>query len=964
MDTYRLEIAVKDAHDEALARELRGFNLPDLAAVREIRVYTVAGDFSLADAARAAREFFADAVVDIFAVNAAVLDETGQTILEIRRKNGVMNPAEQSIKRGLQQLGLRPDWVRQSRKYLLAWHNAAPDLAPLKNAVEKLLANVVIEEFFIGENAPSQKPVAAPYVFKKVSVPLAALNDDELVALSRRQQLYMSLAEMKRVQQYFAELGRDPTDIELETVAQTWSEHCGHKTFKGLINYTDATTGETRVIDNLLKSTVARVTRELSPEWCWSVFVDNSGVIEFTPEMGVGFKVETHNHPSAIEPYGGAGTGIGGCIRDPMGTGLGGQPILNTDVFCFGLPDLPDDQTPRGCLHPRRIMNGVIAGVRDYGNRMGIPTANGALLFDERYTGNPLVFCGNLALIPKKYATRRRPVGGELVIVVGGGTGRDGIHGATFSSVELDENSEMVSSGAVQIGNPIEQKKVLDFLLRARDAELYSALTDCGAGGLSSAVGEMGEECGVEVDLDKAPLKYAGLNYTEIWISEAQERMVISANEKNLAALQKLADEENVTLAVIGKFRADKKLRLRYQGKSVGELTMDFLHDGCPRRTLTAKWEAPALSEPVLPDAVNYGAALKKILAAWNVCSKEWVIRQYDHEVQGASVIKPLGGAAHDSPNDAAVIAPLLGQTTGLAVANGINPKYSDIDPYWMAANAIDEALRNLVAVGGSLDRCALLDNFCWGNCDKPDRLAGLVRAAQACYDIAKIYGVPFVSGKDSLNNEYGVGERTICIPGTLLISAMAVMPDCRRAVSADLKNGGNYLYIVGDTRNELGGSHFYATLGVIGKNVPLVNAAANKKVFTALAAASTAGLCKSMHDCAEGGLAVAAAEMAFGGGLGATLDLSNLPPVLAGELTTAQALFSESSGRLLVEVTHADAYTFEQLMKRHGASCAHIGGATLAPELRVYDAKKNLVLSENIGDLKAAWQEKSRVES
>ena len=512
----------------------------------------------------------------------------------------------------------------------------------------------------------------------------------------------------------------------------------------------------------------------------------------------------------------------------------------------------------------------------------------------------------------------------------------------------------MVSSGAVQIGNPIEQKKVLDFLLRARDAGLYSCITDCGAGGLSSAIGEMGEECGVEVDLEKAPLKYEGLSATEIWISEAQERMVIAANEKDLPALAKLAQEENVSITPIARFRDDRRLILRYQGHEVADLEMSFLHDGCPRRTREAVWAAPKTTEPPLPAGLDCGKALKEVLASYNVCSKEWIIRQYDHEVQGASVVKPLVGVSHDAPGDAAVIAPVLGDVRAVAVSNGINPKYSDIDPYWMAACAIDEALRNLVAVGASLKRCAVLDNFCWGNCDKPDRLAGLVRAAKACHDVAKAFGVPFVSGKDSLNNEYGVGSDTICIPGTLLISAMAIMDDCRKAVTSDAKKAGDAVYLVGKTYDELGGSHLYALLGEVGRNVPQVRAETAKRAFNALAACTEKGLCRALHDCSEGGLAVAAAEMAFGGGLGLAIDLGQV--ATEGKLDAVKTLFSESASRLLAEVAPAKQAEFEKTLRDAGVDFAKIGAVNDSRRLTATSGGR-AVIDADITALKDAWQ-------
>ncbi|MFW5858085.1 MAG: AIR synthase-related protein, partial [Planctomycetota bacterium] len=635
--------------------------------------------------------------------------------------------------------------------------------------------------------------------------------------------------------------------------------------------------------------------------------------------------------------------------------GLGAKPVINTDVFCFGPPDLPADRVPKGALHPRRVMKGVVAGVRDYGNRMGIPTANGAIYFDERYIGNPLVFCGTAGLIPRSMVEKASKPG-DLVLVVGGRTGRDGIHGATFSSVELHEESETVSSGAVQIGNPIEEKKVRDFMLRARDAGLFHCTTDCGAGGLSSAVGEMGEAIGVEVDLDRAPLKYDGLSYTEIWISEAQERMVLAAEEADLPALQAIAHEEDVELTVIGRFTDDRLLRLRYNGVEVARLEMDFLHNGVPRIAREAVWTAPDAAEPALPVPADCTDALRGILGAWNVCSKEWVIRQYDHEVQGTSVLKPLVGAANDGPGDAAVIAPRPGSRRGLALSVGLNPKYSDLDPYAMAAAAIDEALRNIIAVGGSLDRCAILDNYCWGNCEKPDRLGGLVRATQACYDVAKAYGVPFVSGKDSLNNEFATANGTVAIPGTLLVSAMAVLDDVTRAVSMDAKAAGNAIYLVGVTRDELGASHYYALHGERGANVPRVRTDEGKAAFAGLSACTRTGLVRALHDLSEGGLAVAAAEVAFAGGLGLDLSLADIPTDGAA-LDAVRLLFSESQSRFLAEVEPGNAAAFEAALADAGAAHARIGEVTGSDRLVIRDADGQTVVDGTLADLKAAWQ-------
>ncbi|MCD8139662.1 MAG: phosphoribosylformylglycinamidine synthase subunit PurL [Planctomycetaceae bacterium] len=955
--TYHIEVAVRDPEMDVDAKaalhDLQEFGLSELTNARSARLYSIHGNFSARDIDRIASELLCDPVVEMFSVNQPVFPSRDNLdhMVDIARRPGVMEPSEASALKGVRELGFEAEWLRTGRRYIL---NGPVSKNALYTAVTRILANPIIEQVSIDTPLKLSKVPGETSYHDRQEIVLDGLSDEELEKLSLSGQLYMSLEEMQTVQAYYRGLGRNPTDIELETIAQTWSEHCSHKTFRGKVRYRE-NGGEVELIDNLLKTTVAKVTRDLDKEWCWSVFEDNSGVIDFNGEIGVAFKVETHNHPSAIEPYGGAGTGIGGVIRDPLGTGLGGKPILNTDVFCFGPPDLPQDEMPQGALHPLRVFKGVVAGVRDYGNRMGIPTANGAICFDKRFIGNPLVFCGNLAVIPKEMAKKRSPKEGEIALVVGGRTGRDGIHGATFSSVELDENSEMMSSGAVQIGNPIEEKKVTDFLLRARDAALYSCITDCGAGGLSSALGEMGEHVGVQVELDKVPLKYDGLTYYEIWISEAQERMVISTDPSNLPALQALAKEENVEITPIATFTGDHHLSLLWKGHEVGRLDMEFLHDGIPMTEREAEWVTPTHPEPDPVADEDYTETLKKLLSSWDICSKEWVIRQYDHEVQGGSVLKPLQGVDETGPGDAAVITPILGDTRAIAVSNGIKAGYSDIDPYWMAAMAIDEALRNLVAVGAGLERAAILDNFCWGNTNKPDRLGGLVRAAKACHDIALAYGTPFISGKDSLNNEFAVGGDVIAIPGTLLISAVSVMPDCRKAVSMDLKREGSPVYLVGLTANELGASHYYMLRDAIGNTVPKVDPKVGMAVFTGLHNAMQAGTVLACHDCSEGGFAVAAAEMAFSGGLGLEADVASM--AVTGEVPVVARLFGESASRLIAEVDAGRVEEFEKNLRDAGAPFARIG--TVAGQQRLVVKNGDQVLVDaDIESLKTAWRD------
>jgi phosphoribosylformylglycinamidine synthase subunit PurSL len=827
-----------------------------------------------------------------------------------------------------------------------------------------------------------------------VTVPIRTRDDAGLVALSKSGQLSLSLAEMRTIQTHFQDLGRDPTDIELETIAQTWSEHCSHKTLKGIIDFTmtdAAGTTSTERIDNLLKATIFGATQELrrsfgADDWCVSVFEDNAGIVRFDDKHNVCFKVETHNRPSAIEPYGGANTGLGGVIRDLLGTGLGARPICNTDVFCFAPPTTPAESLPAGVLHPQKVIHGVVAGVRDYGNRMGIPTVNGAVCFDPRYIGNPLVYCGTVGVIPIDKSTKT-VAPGDLIVALGGRTGRDGIHGATFSSAELHSDSEKVSGGAVQIGNAIAEKKLADVLLAARDRGLYRAVTDCGAGGFSSAVGEMGEKVGAVVHLDRAPLKYQGLTYTETWISEAQERMVLAVPPESWEALRTLCDSENVEATALGVFEPTGRLKLVYRGEPVGDLDMRFLHDGRPKVVREATWIAPSPpgfaggegrgeggtakpretqvsardsappspqpSPPAKPGgegASSVEEILLRILGSLNVCSKESILRQYDHEVQAGSVLKPLVGVRNDGPGDAAVVTPVLGSWAGLAIGCGINPHLGDLDPYRMAALAIDEAVRNVVAVGADPSRIALLDNFCWGNTDRPEVLGSLVRAAQACRDVALAYRMPFISGKDSLKNEFRHGGETIAIPPTLLISAMGRVADVRRCVSMDLKEPGNLLFLVGTTGPELGGSHYRLVTDQTAGPVPALDPATAPRIFARVHEAITSGLVRSCHDLSEGGLAVALAEMAFAGEIGA--DVTNLA---AGSRTDVEMLFAESPTRFVLEVPAAKAATLKKMFG--DLPLAEIGRTVKEKRLRIAGRNGEWLLWTPLEKLKEAWQ-------
>jgi phosphoribosylformylglycinamidine synthase II len=978
---HRIEVSLKshlpDARGIGLVKDIHDLGITTVSEVRVVDIYWLDAELASDKLDLICQRLLADPITQEYQAFASLGDSAGgveineQThTVQVAYNAGVADPVEETVMKAVRDLGIEGvSAVKTAKRYIIKGQLSEEQLGTIS---DRLLVNPIIQHVVRQEESPFL--VNPEYQFEKKEPDILGADKDGLVLV--RQEFGFTEDEFQAIIAYFRQEGRNPVDIELETLAQTWSEHCVHKTFKGKISFSGATIdglaesslvklgdvfeweGLWVTVDNLLKSTIMRATQELARPWCISVFEDNAGVIDFDGRWALCFKVETHNHPSAVEPYGGAATGLGGVIRDPLGTGLGAKPILNTDVFCFGPPDLPYSELPKGVLHPRRMFKGVRSGVADYGNRMGIPTSNGAVLFDKRYTANPLVYCGTLGLMPKELGRIARHKPGDLVVVTGGRTGRDGIHGVTFASEQLTDESSQVSYSAVQIGNPIVEKKLVDILLQARDRGLYRRITDCGGGGLSSAVGEMAEETGVRVDLEKVPLKYAGLTYSEIWISESQERMLLAVPPEHIDELISLFASEDVEATVIGEFTEDRRLKLFYHGNLVCDMSMEFLHHGLPQVEREAVWEQPPYTEPDFAQPRDLSQSLMQILGAWNVCSKEWVIRQYDHEVQGGSVLKPLVGKNNDGPGDATIIRPLLDSKKGVIVANGINPGYGDIDPYWMAASAIDEALRQIIAVGGSLKQVALLDNFCWGDVNQPDILGALVRSAQACYDMAIAYETPFISGKDSLYNEFEYEGETISIPHTLLISAIGIMEDTARAVSMDFKQAGNLIYIAGTTQNELGGAEYFKTRGITSSNVPRVNPERARKLMDSLSLATEKGLVRSCHDCSEGGIGIAVAEMAFAGGLGAAISLKDVPlgePVDRDDFI----LFSESNSRFLVEVAPEKKSEFEKVMS--GTSFAAIGQVTGSDMLEIYGLDGEKIVSTPIAELKEAWQKPLR---
>ncbi|HOX43887.1 MAG TPA: AIR synthase-related protein [Myxococcota bacterium] len=999
----RIEIGLRegmqDAPGDKVRRRLRAELGLEVAAVRCVDVYTVDAELPAEALARVAVGALSDPVSERAAVGRPFADDGPpfDWALEVGLRPGVTDNVGRTAREALALVLDRPfqpgEGVYHARQYLIS--GALPREA-VERLARDLLSNALIQRHRVLSAAEHRAQGGfapeVPRVHGAGRAPLETLSlelaDGELQALSRRRVLALNLAELGAIRDAYRDpslraartgvgLGPEPTDVELECLAQTWSEHCKHKIFQARVHYREAG-GPEELVDSIFKTYVRGLTERVRADkgprdLCLSVFVDNAGVIRFSEDWSLVFKVETHNSPSALDPYGGALTGIVGVNRDPFGTGQGARLVFNTDVFCLADP-FRATPVPPGLLHPRRVLEGVREGVEHGGNKSGIPTLNGSVVFDERFLGKPLVFCGTAGLLPARLrgapGHEKAAQAGDRIVMVGGRIGKDGIHGATFSSEELHEGSPV---SAVQIGDPITQKRMTDMLLVARDRGLYRCITDDGAGGLSSSVGEMAEgPGGCELDLTHAPLKYAGLAAWEILVSEAQERMTLAVPPERMEQLMELARRYQVEATDLGRFTSSGWFHVLDQGVSVAYLPMAFLHEGLPRLELRAEWAPPARDDRLPPAPADQAGLLRRLLGRLNVCSKEYWVRQYDHEVQAGSVLKPLCGLEGDGPADAAVFRPLLDDFRAVAISHGLCPRLSDLDAHAMAQAAVDEAVRNAVAVGADPDRLAGLDNFCWcdpvegpGNPDGAFKLGQLVRAARGLYELCVAYGVPCISGKDSMKNDAVVEGRRISIPPTLLFSVLGLMDDARLAVSMDAKRAGHRVYVLGTTRPELGASEYFGAVGLLGGAAPRVRAAENLALYRAVHRAMRRGLVASCHDCSDGGLGVALAEVAFAGGLGLDLALSQVPASLdALDAVHVPAsfrwrddllLYAESAGRFVATVAEEHAAAFEDELR--GLASGQVGVVMAEPRLRVRGLAGGVILDEPLAELKRAWQ-------
>jgi phosphoribosylformylglycinamidine synthase len=942
MATHRIVVHQKhiDPRSNGIVQNAHTLGFKQLRRILCRDVYFIEGQLSQEELQRLALELLTDPVTQSatwMEDPASPSDlEADSVALEVTYRPGVTDPVAAEIVRAAHELGLLG--VRRAatgQRYILQFDSSVSrsESVRISSSISaSLLANHVIQHWTLGPIEPSF-PEEVESSGQVETIPVRALGDQALLALSKERRAALDLAEMQAIRAYCRKENRDLTDVEFETIAQTWSEHCVHKTFKAKIDIDRRADlqGDADTVDSLIKTYLKSATEQINAPWVISAFVDNAGIIEFDDAFEISFKVETHNHPSAIEPFGGANTGVGGVIRDVLG--VSAKPIANTDVLCFGKQTVSFDELPEGVLHPRRILGGVVAGVQDYGNKIGIPTVNGAILFDEGYAANPLVFCGCVGIAPKGLH-RKQPQVGDRIVVLGGRTGRDGLRGATFSSMTMDAQTGEVAGASVQIGDPIVEKGLIDVITRARDARLYNDITDCGAGGLSSAVGEMASKLGADVELKNVKLKYPGLAPWEIWLSEAQERMVLAVAPGNISALQLLCDTFDTELTDIGMITGKHRLVVRYNQNPVVDMDNEFLHEGIPQRQLKA------IIDHSIPGGrisnidsrisnIDTKQTLLSLLSHPNIASKSSVVRLYDHEIQGGTVVKPLSGVAADAPSDAAVIKPLgTRNRKGLVLANGINPEYGKHDPYRMAFAVIDEAIRNAVAVGADPERIAILDNFCWGDPNRPETLGALVEAARACHDAALLFRTPFISGKDSLNNEcLGTDGQRHAIPPTLLISALGRMDDVTQAVTMDLKEAGNAIYRIGDFAPVFGGSHFALAIDegrrTMEEGIPTVSEI-TPRVYKVLHTAIKAGLIRSAHDLSEGGLAVSTAEMCIGGRLGLEFRSDR----------SIRELFGETAGCLLVEVRPQDGSRFETLF--NDLPFDHLGQVIAEPVLKI----------------------------
>ncbi|MDO8638120.1 MAG: phosphoribosylformylglycinamidine synthase subunit PurL [Candidatus Daviesbacteria bacterium] len=929
----RVKYKGRDIRGEEVAHEVqRTIGIPGLEKVRTTRVYRLEG-VTEEGAQKLADILLAEPLVQQAKINEPLIVDAPH-LIEVAYNPGVMNPEVASIIKSAQDLGIDLTAADSSTEYGF-YGNVTEE--QVKQIARRLLVNKTVERIV------TEKPdtlVIQGEVGPVNIISVREASTEELMILSK-DKLFLNPQEMQVIQDYFQDLGRDPSDCELEIIAARWSEHCGHKTFKAKV-----------LVDGQEKQPLFTRITETSKKYFGdevvSAFDDNSGVITFYDGQAICFKVETHNSPSAIEPYGGAMTGSGGVFRDVLGTGQGARVLVSTDMFCFAPTDIDPSKLPPGTLHPDYLQRRIVAGVRDYGNRMGIPTNNGSVHYHEDFRAKPTVIVGTGGMIEESRAQKGEPQVNDLVISIGGRTGRDGIHGATFSSGEMTDRTININSSAVQIGNAIEEKRMADAILEARDLNLIRAITDCGAAGFSSAIGELGEDVGVTVDISRAPLKYPGLAPWEIWLSESQERMVLAVDPAKAEEFLAVCKKYNVEACILGHFDGSHRLTVKYGDTIVANLDYNFLKHGLPQRVMEANWGKPDLDdqEPELPS--DWVGTIKRVLAHGNVCSKEPIVRQYDHGVQGTNALPPFGGEKFDGPNDAVIVTPILGKKYGMVVSHGMNPILNRIDPYEGSKWAIAEAMANYVAVGGDPDTSAWINNYIWPFPDKR-AMGSLDRSVDAVVDAMDAFQRPVVSGKDSLSSTYRDKDgQVIEIPPVLCMSVFGKIPDVEKTITSDIKKPGSTLVLVGELNENMGGSIYYDINGLVGNEVPEIDLKTLPTIMRTVHQSIKSGHALACHDVSEGGVITTVAEMCFGGDCGVELDI--------GEGKADKILFSETAGCFVVEVEN------EKMANQLFANVPHqvLGKTRQNKFISVKQGDINL-FDASIDELKYAWQDPIR---
>jgi len=953
----RLKPELRDPEGETLKKKAQDYLGLKIEQVRTIQVLTFDTTLTREQLEAVQTEIFTNPVTQISSFKPLAADFDWLIWVGLRPgvKDNAGSTGVEAIEAFLEIKLPAEEGVYTSRQYLLK----APRLKreAIEQIARELLANELIQQWRVFSRSDWDPKVGIGWSIPKVAlhhqptvdiIPIDSL--EEFSRLNKERSWALPLGDMGVIQAYFQRpevlearklVGLDqPTDVELEFISQARSDHCNHNTFRGLFKYIDLTTNERQEIDNLFKTCIEAPTLQIQKEkdWVVSVLWDNAGVARFDENHYYCITAETHNSPSNMEPYGGAITGIVGVYRDPMGTGKGSRLWMGSYGYCVGPRDYSGPLKPK--LHPRRLLDGIIEGVRDGGNKSGIPTPFGQVYFHPNYIGKCLVFVAALGFMPARIQgdpiELKKTEPGDLIIMCGGRVGKDGIHGVTASSEVYSENTP---AGHVQIGDPYTQKKMHDFLLEARDEGIVSYITDNGGGGLSSSIGESARSSnGCEVYLDRVPLKYEGLDQWEIWVSESQERMTVGIKPENWNRFQELADKHNVECANLGTYTGSGKVHLLYAGKTCAYVDLDFLKSDFPQWTFEAEWQEPSargLFEPVVKEPGDYLGLLKTMLSRPNIASKNWIVRQYDHEVQGGNVLKPLIGKYKDVPADAVVIRPHLPSLRGIAFTQSLLPSYGSIDTYAMVAATIDETVRRLLAVGSDLEQIGGVDNFCWPTVqfnreENPDgkyKAAQLVRANWALRDICLAYGIPLLSGKDSMyvdgyiNGPYGESHRISGLP-TLQFTATSIVPDIRHCLSADLKLPGDLIYILGETFDELGGSEYYELYDQIGLNVPRLKIDPEKTHYRALHQALQEEMVSAAHGIYRGGLGIHLSLMALAGDLGLELDLDRVPSALP--LRADKLLFSESCGRFILTIDPIKKKEFEKKMA--GCRMAYVG--------------------------------------